>query len=598
MNRDNKHVLQSMAAALLTCMAFASCNTEDMPDSNIPLPDGQYPLMLSAEVEGMRSRAAGKDAWDDGDAIGVRIGENGEPGQYKLTQGGDIQEAVKPLYWQNTSSSTVTAWYPCEEKTEVNIADQSGGYADFDFLTATETNQRYNNPVSLKFKHQMAKVKYVLLQGEGIADEDFTSATVSISGYTSANFSRGVLSGSGDGWITPTADKEALLVPQDMTDRHFIKVSIGKTDDEKRDFFYTPDGNAGKLQSGVSYTYTITVTRTGLNVTVSALWEGGNSIEGDGTPVPVESYYLTLPVELNNVEVKDAEGNLLKPEENGSYALPATHKGFSVSYPTDDAMKSLVPVSGLCKVKSRTGTEQASLTYTSEYDQVFSDVELLMETYAHPGDYYYSDGTWAPYLKSDASVTIIGVVFHSGVGLGDNVANYSAKGLTEIHGYAVALKDMLNKQPTAWGGKLPRIEVNNKEELQDFDIPEITNYDRISYNGFEVTQIIRNLYMPYTELYEFPAFAALDTYDEEVAHAPATSSGWYMPSVAMCGAIHAVRKTIASCPDGTAPSAAYLTTCENDAAGVTGYYFNGDKGENTGRDKNDCSGRARAVLTF
>lgn len=596
MKRSKTQLLRNFAAVMLLGAGLVSCSQDDIPQADgTPLPYGQYPLTLTASVDGMNTRTAGKDYWADNDQIGVRIGTDGATGCYSLYSGGAVKETVTPVYWQSTASATVTAWHPYEAKNNVDISNQSGGFADFDFLTATETEQHYKSPVSLKFKHRMAKVKYKLLQGEGITEGDLATATVSIAGYTEASFAAGELTGDKDGWITPTtADGEALLVPQDMTDKQFIKVTVGMTGGDKRDFYYIPTGNAGLLQAGYVYTYTITVKLTGLSVEPSVSWNDGGPITGEGTPAPLEYYYLTLPEGLGSVEVKDAEGTPLNPGEDGRYALPATHNRFSITYPRSDVQKSLVPVSGLCKVKTRTGTE-AEQTYTSEYDNVFSDVTLSMEEYAHPGDYYYSDGTWAPYLKTKEGVTAIGVVFHSGVGLGDDIANYASTSLTKIHGYAVAAKDMLNKTLSGWGGKLPR---NEEGELQDCDIPEITNYDLISYNGFVATRIIREQYMPHTNQYEFPAFAALDTYDKEVAPAPETSSGWYMPSVAMCGAIDAVKETIKFCPDGTEPSGAYLTTCENDAAGVTGYRFNGDRSENTGRDKNDYNSYIRAVLTF
>lgn len=587
----------SLLTLLFVGSLLTSCDKEDMTHTEgTPLPEGKYPLVLTASVGEMQTRSAGKDAWTENDAIGVRIGDAGaKVGKYLVstdfsTRPADDGEA---LYWQNTAPATITAWHPYKAQTNVNIADQGAGYADFDFLLAQTDASYKDDDIKLKFYHRMAKVKYTLKQGEGITQEELDNAKVSIAGYTSASFVGGELTGSTDGWITPTADGEALLVPRTMTGK-FIKVTIGK-DASMCELFYTPTGSAGNLQAGAQHTYTITVTRIGLEVEPSVSWNDGGSIKDDEPLVPIKYYYLTLPGDLGNVIVKDAEGDNLT-EQDGRYALPATHKGFSVSYHTDDARKSLVPVSGLCKVKARTGAEQAALRYTSEYDNVFSDVTLAMEEYAHPCDYYYSDGTWAPYIKTSAGVKAIGVVFHSGVGPGDDIANYASTGLKKIHGYAIATQDLLSGQQTSWGGKLPRI--GDRNEIQDYDIPEIANYDYALYNGFEGTQLIRTEYMPKTTEYEFPAFAALDTYDKEVVAAPSTSSGWYIPSLAMLEAVSAIRKTVGSWSGGSIPEGNYLTTNETDAADVQGYYFYGSRDTATGRDKNDNKTKARAVLTF
>lgn len=104
-------------AALLLCASAASCSQDDMPQTGgTPLPEGEYPLTLTASVDGMNTRATGKDAWVDGDMIGVRIGTDDATGCYELNSDGSMKNVITPVYWQNTASSTVTAWYPYEGK--------------------------------------------------------------------------------------------------------------------------------------------------------------------------------------------------------------------------------------------------------------------------------------------------------------------------------------------------------------------------------------------------------------------------------------------------------------------------------------------------
>lgn len=288
-----RHTWRDMAAAVLLCAGLASCSQDDIPGNpqGEPLPGGEYPLMLTASVDGIRSRAAGKDAWDDGDEIGVCIGTDGAAGSYKLNADGTVKEAVTPVYWQNTASATVKAWWPCEAKTNISISNQSNGYAAYDFLTATAENKNYQTPVTLNFKHQMAKVKYILQAGTNITDAELATATVSIYGYTQVSFLQGVLSGSGDGWIAPSVsasatEGEALLVPQNMAGKSFIRVKINNTF-----CYYTPkaEENIGNLAAGKAYTYTITVSAYGIEVkeVTGGTWsDGGN----EAAAIPVAKY--------------------------------------------------------------------------------------------------------------------------------------------------------------------------------------------------------------------------------------------------------------------------------------------------------------------
>ena len=281
-----RHTWRDMAAAVLLCAGLASCSQDDIPGNpqGEPLPGGEYPLMLTASVDGIRSRAAGKDAWTDDDEIGVRIGADGATGRYKLNADGTVKEAVTPVYWQNSASATVTAWWPCEAQTNISISNQSNGYAAYDFLTATAANQSYWTQVSLNFKHQMAKVKYILQAGTGITDAELAAATVSIYGYTQVSFIQGVLSGSDNGWITPSATEgEVLLVPQNMAGKSFIRVTINGLS-----HVYTPKAgeNVGKLEAGNAYTYTITVSTYDIKVkaVTGGTWSNGGS---EAAVVPV-----------------------------------------------------------------------------------------------------------------------------------------------------------------------------------------------------------------------------------------------------------------------------------------------------------------------
>lgn len=285
-------------------LALASCSQDDgIPGHGEPLPEGKYSLCLTATVGSSQSRAGGKDYWEGGENIAVNIGDY--TGMYTIHANGSTTASGSPYFWQNTSPATVRAWYPyAEGERTYDIADQSDGYSDFDFLYA-EAEGSYVAPVHLAFVHQMAKVSYTLVKGPGITDNEFAAAKVTLFGDKSVTVSGGKITAaptSQTDEIIPyydTADNigSAVMVPQNMTGKPLIKVSIGGND-----FFYTPDSEAtGNLFPACHYTYTITVKAHGIEVMAAMggrwLYDGseevGISIVYDGTETEVKTgdYY-------------------------------------------------------------------------------------------------------------------------------------------------------------------------------------------------------------------------------------------------------------------------------------------------------------------
>lgn len=520
-----KHFLQrmfsgSLPVLLLAGGLLAACDKEDMTHTEgTPLPEGKYPLVLTASVGEMQTRSAGKDTWADDDPIGVRIGDAGaKVGKYLVSQGGSTQPASdgEALYWQNTAPATITAWHPYEAKNDVDISNQKAGYAGFDYLTAIAENKSYKDKgIELRFKHQMAKVKYTLTHGEGVDEVTLQNAAVAISGYTKATFSEGVLtsSESENGWITPTGDGEALLVPQDMSGKPFFKVSI-TVDGTSRDFVYTPEDGAANLESGYAYTYTITVKRTG--IVVNAMYGEWSDNEENGD-AEVATFRVYLP---------EGHGQILNYGDNvtpKSDYLEVKGNPFTISYTPTDATrtKGFRIAKGKGTVAPRTTTSDGK-TYTFTYN-LRTDVHLEYSLHAEVGDYYYDDNTWLPYM--DGKKTCIGIVFKTGAGPEDAATNYGDK-LVEgkIHGYVVALQDA-HEAVGIWG-------------IRGNDVGGLTNERNFTdkYNGYTNTQTVRNLSeygnvdlsRPSSGADQYWAFKAASDYATD---APANSSGWYLPSI-------------------------------------------------------------------
>ena len=275
------HIGSWLSVMMLIGGLLSSCNNENIESIN-SFPDGKYPLQLTAEVEQPQTRSGGKDAWTGGEEI--RVAMEGVFGSktYVMDASGNAtsKDAENAIYWKNTAEARITAWTQ-DLETETDISDQSNGYAAFDVLYASAMG-RYDQAVTLRFLHRMAKIEVTLTAGEGITEEELKDATVTIFGDPITHSTAGLVSpgDQSDGEIKPYYDAatkkyEALVPPQDMTGKPLIRISIGSNA-----FTYTPDTEAaGKFDffGGKRYAYAITVKANGIDVkaVTGATWSDG-----------------------------------------------------------------------------------------------------------------------------------------------------------------------------------------------------------------------------------------------------------------------------------------------------------------------------------
>lgn len=610
-----KHFLQrmfsgSLPVLLLACGLLAACDKEDMTHTEgTPLPEGKYPLVLNASVGEMQTRSAGKDTWTKDDAIGVRIGDaDAKVGKYLVstdfsTRPADEGEA---LYWQNTATATITAWHPYKAQTNVNISNQKDGYADFDFLLAQTDASYKDDDIKLKFYHRMAKVKYTLKQGEGITQEELDDAKVSIAGYTSASFAGGELTGSGEGWITPTADGEALLVPQNMSGKQFIKVSI-LVDGTLRDFVYTPEDGAANLESGYAYTYSITVKRTGIEVNAMCGEWSDNEENGDAEEATFSLYlpHENLVPNTSGFEVTDGYGQPLIANNN-VYSTQSSTVHISLSVNEGYCLKTFIArvVGGICQQNCSFDADTRTYVYTLHdirsdlyFDPLVAEAEQNPGPVSEPniGDYYYVDGTWSSELQKPC----IGIVFKVESGTGDDASNYGDKlADKKIHGYVVALQDA-HEAVGIWG-------------IRGQDVDNLPNEGSFTdkYNGYLNTQTVKalpefnevDLANPLSKD-QYWAFKAASDY---AANAPANSSGWYLPSIGQLQDIYTLsnRAELLIGAGGTdfkmsENDGRYWSSTEYNGSDAWYYRFNGNGSERYAKGveyQRYCY--VRAVLTF
>ena len=82
---------------------LSSCNNDGI-ESTTSLPDGKYPLQLTAEVAQPQTRAGGKDTWTGGEEI--RVSMEGVFGNktYVMDASGNAspKDADNAFYWKKT----------------------------------------------------------------------------------------------------------------------------------------------------------------------------------------------------------------------------------------------------------------------------------------------------------------------------------------------------------------------------------------------------------------------------------------------------------------------------------------------------------------
>ena len=157
---------------LTTAILFTACTQDELAEQGNTLPDGEYPLQIGSVSI---TAEASEEPWtriiekpdgsgsvfQGGERIGVRIAGSEETGIYiiKVDEAGNVTvEPDKPVYWKNTQPAEVTAWYPAEASS-VNLEFQYLNGLTY-VLHGTGTGS-YQSPVTLKFEHQLAKVRVV-----------------------------------------------------------------------------------------------------------------------------------------------------------------------------------------------------------------------------------------------------------------------------------------------------------------------------------------------------------------------------------------------------------------------------------------------------
>ena len=274
---------------LLLGLSLTACSSDSNPINDTGTP---VAARVSAGIGGA-TRATGNQ-WNPDDCIGIS-GKSGNKTytnmQYNTSGDGDFSHVGgedSGIFFQTTDAVTFSAYYPFtgSENTEAGVisdvkTDDQTNSKDFDFLFASGATASAANPAILftddaAFKHCMTRLVVKVKAGDGFSATDIATGTFSISGIKHSgtfNTATGEAVATGDAtedWsITPAAANaegvriyDMILYPQSGTDI-ILKASF--------------DGTtygcvlASGLEAGKSNTYAITVNKTGISVSDSAI---------------------------------------------------------------------------------------------------------------------------------------------------------------------------------------------------------------------------------------------------------------------------------------------------------------------------------------
>ena len=287
-------------------VGLASCSQDDL--ASLGVAEGA-PVTFTATGLAMpqvETRATTDGTWEEGMMVGVKIGS--EAKEYAVSPDATdptkatlaATQGVTPFYWANaTETKSVEAWYPYTAgqtamPTLVVQQDQSveANYLESDLL-GTSQEVSYGD-TDLQFAHRTAKITLNFTETEG-SRFSMKDAEVVLYNLSTTNGNPATIrcfKATEDGTIY-----HALIAPQTFAAGNAL-FYVKFADDSPHS--YSPDA-AIDFKAGYQYVFTITVTDTGMKVTVGEAIPWGDEVNSENSMVASEDgYYVTT----------DADGRL------------------------------------------------------------------------------------------------------------------------------------------------------------------------------------------------------------------------------------------------------------------------------------------------
>lgn len=281
-------------------ISMASCSSHDEPAIEN---DGS--AIVTANIGELASRAS-NTSWANGDAIGISTTSTGKTQyanmQYSTTGNSTFTHVggkATGIFFQSTDAVTFSAYYPFSgtEGTSAGIINANTNdqtkQTEFDYLFAENGTASRNAPeLTLTFQHKMTRL---ILNFQTDAQSGFTASDVSNGSYSiggiklngSFDTATGVAAATGDAsssWVinaqptttSNTSTYSMIFYPQTVSSLN-VTANIG---DENYGCTISP-----ALAAGTSYTYNITIKKTGLTVSGCTITKWN---DGDGDNVVAE----------------------------------------------------------------------------------------------------------------------------------------------------------------------------------------------------------------------------------------------------------------------------------------------------------------------
>ena len=305
MNMKANRLKWTPAVIMALTMTLAACSNEETV--NDPLADGPVAAQVTAGISGTQTRVSvnGQSAeFTAGDVIHVVAGGTATY-DYTLQGGGSWSAGSNPYYFQDRNSVSFRAWYAdpalSTSANTITIDTQtqpigSNGWNRWDILVTPVVSTSVSSPEinftgDNAFSHIMSQVSFVFKAGNDISNLSALTGYTVKDVTTDATFntqSCDLTTGSTTGDIVMTVTGEAdnqvnctpiIMVPQTVSGTLNLEVTYdGQT------YKAALNPPTGGLQTGYSYTYTVTISNTGLEVGNATIndWLTDDSINGSG----------------------------------------------------------------------------------------------------------------------------------------------------------------------------------------------------------------------------------------------------------------------------------------------------------------------------
>ena len=355
-------LIQTACLAALA-VGFASCSQDELSS----LTEGVEGAPVTFNASGIamtqvETRATVDGTWEDGMSVAVKIGSVVK--EYAVTPNADdpkratlaAADGVTPFVWASiTEKKDVQAWYPytAGETTMPDLMvqqDQSieANYLASDLLSVSK-QVTYGDNI-LQFAHRTAKITLRLEVNEG-STVSMENAQVILHNLSTANGNPGLITcfdaSAGDTYI-----HNALIAPQTFAaGKELLKIVLS----DGKVFGYVPD-KAVNFQAGCQYPLTITLTDTGMKVTVGEAIPWGDEVSSENGIQKIETddyicydvngqrhYYVKTEAGLKVWAEYVSAGNTstnctlmndinLTPNEDGSSNWPQITRGYTGTF--------------------------------------------------------------------------------------------------------------------------------------------------------------------------------------------------------------------------------------------------------------------------